>query len=285
MPVIAVLLAAFNGEKYIEEQIKSILIQKDVLVHLYISVDFSRDATWDICQGFSANNVYILPYGSKYGSASANFFHLIESVKPGNYSAFAFADQDDIWLDNKLISAWILLQQKKSFAYSSNVQAFWESGREKKIIKSQPQRKFDYFFESPGPGCTFVMLPSLYESIRTHILQNPGFSVEHHDWWVYAWARHHGMTWVIDSRALTRYRQHGQNLVGANHGVRAKLRRIKLLLQGEFRRQVEEIAHACGCSDAQWKQMRSQLLGRPLQLRRKKTESLLMAGLLLVGLA
>lgn len=284
-PVIAVLMAAFNGEKYIEQQIQSILSQKDVKVHLYISVDVSTDRTLDICKRYAGDNVSILPYGEKYGCATANFFHLIKEVALNEYTAFAFADQDDIWQENKLNRAWQLIQQQKACAYSSDVRAFWQDGREKIIIKSSSQTNYDYFFESPGPGCTFVMLPALYASVRAHILANPQCPVQHHDWWVYAWARHHRMVWVIDSQIHTLYRQHDQNSVGANHGMLAKLRRLRLLLKGEFRKQVAENVYACGITAAEWKQIRRTLRGSPLQLRRKKTESLLMYGLLLTGLA
>ena len=45
-PSVAVLLAAFNGIKWIEEQVKSIFNQKDINIHIYISVDLSNDGTY-----------------------------------------------------------------------------------------------------------------------------------------------------------------------------------------------------------------------------------------------
>ena len=79
-PTVAVLLAAFNGIKWIEEQIESILNQKDVNLDIYISIDLSNDGTYEWCEELAIknSNVNILPYGNHFGSAGKNFFRLIK---------------------------------------------------------------------------------------------------------------------------------------------------------------------------------------------------------------
>ena len=52
-PKVAVLLAAYNGEKYIEEQIQSILDQKNIDIYIYISIDESTDKTLEICENLT----------------------------------------------------------------------------------------------------------------------------------------------------------------------------------------------------------------------------------------
>ena len=58
-PKIAVLLAAFNGMEWIEEQVESIFAQQSIDVDIYISVDLSTDDTHQWCQDFAKKNINI----------------------------------------------------------------------------------------------------------------------------------------------------------------------------------------------------------------------------------
>jgi len=111
---------------------------------------------------------------------------------------------------------------------SSNVLAFWPDGKQKLIHKAQPQREFDYLFESAGPGCTFLMTPWLINKVKDLLLDESGVAghVALHDWLVYAVCRASGKKWVIDKTPSMLYRQHGSNEFGANHGIRAKYARF-----------------------------------------------------------
>ena len=97
---VAVLLAAYNGMKWIDEQIQSILNQKQVSVDIHISVDVSTDGTYEHCLQLASqySNIYVLPYGVRYGGAARNFYRLIRDVDLTGYDFVSFADQDDIWL-------------------------------------------------------------------------------------------------------------------------------------------------------------------------------------------
>lgn len=74
-PRVAVLLAAYNGTQWIEEQLASILAQSAVDVTVYISVDASTDGTETWCAQFAADhqNMVVLPSGFRFGGASRNF--------------------------------------------------------------------------------------------------------------------------------------------------------------------------------------------------------------------
>jgi len=158
-PKFVVLLAAYNGEKYIREQIDSILAQQAVSIEIFVSVDRSKDNTYDLVCRLSElyPTVNVLPYGEKYGGVAKNFFRLIRDVDLTGFDYVSFADQDDIWMPGKLAKAVEVMNGGYYSAYSSNVIAFWPDGREALVKKSQPQRKWDYLFESAGPGCTFVL--------------------------------------------------------------------------------------------------------------------------------
>lgn len=254
-PKIAVLLTVCNGVKWLLEQINSILMQKNVEVTIYISVDESNDDSEQFCLELSKdeNRIIVLPSAGVFGSAAANFFRLIRETNLAQYDFTCFADQDDIWLENKLSVAIDKIKQSHSDAYSSNVNAFWSNGKTKLINKSQPQKAYDYIFESAGPGCTFVLKNNLAIEIQKHLKENSlrAQKIELHDWFVYAFARSNGYKWIIDDQPYMLYRQHANNIVGANVGLKSILNRWSKLREGWFISQAMEIAKLVGYEN-QW---------------------------------
>ncbi|WP_395074241.1 glycosyltransferase [Flavobacterium sp.] len=96
-----ILMATYNGEKYLEAQIFSLLSQTHKNWNLYIHDDGSADNTVSIIHEFMAidNRVKFIEDGIKFGNAGMNFFHLLQFSE----SPFAiFCDQDDIWFETKL---------------------------------------------------------------------------------------------------------------------------------------------------------------------------------------
>ena len=86
-PSVVVLLAAYNGIRWINDQINSILNQKQVNIVVYISVDLSSDGTYEWCKELASKNklIKILPYGDQFGGAAKNFFRLIKEVDFNSY--------------------------------------------------------------------------------------------------------------------------------------------------------------------------------------------------------
>lgn len=246
MEKIAILVAIYNGRKWLDEQLTSILQQAEVEVDIFISVDLSSDSSYEyICDKYSSfNNIFILPYGMRYGSAGKNFYRLILDVDFTGYNYIAFADQDDIWYQNKLTRAVSLLANTEYDAYSSNVLAFWESGKECVIDKAQPQVKYDYLFEAAGPGCTYVFKNKLAQNFKSFIFENNlAKTVVLHDWLLYAYARANEYRWYIDEEPSMLYRQHSNNEVGANNNIRAAYKRIKLSRQGWYRTEILKLSN------------------------------------------
>ncbi len=233
---VAVLLAAYNGKAFIDEQLDSILNQRGVDIHLFISVDLSTDGTYEWCKIFEEEheNVTVLRYGERYGSAAKNFFRLIKDVDFSAYDYIAFADQDDIWLSDKLSHGIKQMKNNDVGAYSASVIAFWDEGREKLIDKSQPQRELDYLFEAAGPGCTYMFTNKMAHLIKGYLNQFSELDdFVLHDWLCYAILRHKKYSWFIDSVPKMRYRQHGTNQVGANASFRGKMHRMHYILSGQ----------------------------------------------------
>ncbi|WP_237886274.1 glycosyltransferase [Pseudomonas sp. PGPR40] len=249
-PKVAVLLAAYNGMHWIEEQLASILGQSDVDVTVHISIDSSTDGTAAWCAAYAAEHhqVVVLPDAGRFGGASRNFFRLIRDVDFGSFDFIAFADQDDIWHKDKLKRAVDAIQTRQVDAYSSNVTAFWSDGSTHLLDKAQPQVEWDYLFEAAGPGCTYVFSKKLAESLKAAMLENWQHlqEVTLHDWYCYAFARSHGYRWYIDPLPSMEYRQHERNQVGANKGLSPLIARYKTIHDGWWFNQVQLIAKLLG---------------------------------------
>lgn len=296
LPRVAVLLAAYNGMNYIAEQVETILAQKDVDLTVFFSVDPSSDGTEDWVLELAKNNpkVIILPGGQRFGGAARNFFYLVREVDFSGFDYISFADQDDIWLEDKLIRAHRQLQIRACDAYSSNVLAFWPDGRESIINKAQPQVSHDYLFEAAGPGCTYVLTVQSALSMKSFMLKHwdEVNQVGLHDWFFYAWYRANGLCWFIDSEWRMRYRQHGGNQVGANKGLAAVLHRISLLRSGWYRSEVIRIAGLISPSSdrlahilcAKGRMGLLELIPHVGQLRRRMSDRLFLCAVILLGL-
>jgi rhamnosyltransferase len=244
---IAVLLAAYNGIEWIEEQVASISSQKNTSIQIFISVDLSNDKTYEWCQNLARNNSYIkvLPYGERFGGAAKNFYRLIRDVDFSYFDYIALSDQDDIWDSDKLHHAISVIEKDNLDGYSGNVIAFWSDGQERLVKKNFPQKRFDYFFEAAGPGCTYVFKQQAIKKFKKFLIKNwtKVNLVELHDWMIYAFFRSQGMKWKIDSKSLMRYRQHDNNQVGLNYGLKAYLIRSKKIKAKWYRNEVQKIIY------------------------------------------
>lgn len=246
-PRVAVLLATYNGMVWIDEQVRSILNQLGVDVTVFVSDDQSSDGTLNWCLSLADEEprVIVLPVLSeRFGGAARNFFRLVRDVDFSGFDYIAYADQDDIWLPDKLITAHRSIVAKCASAYSGNVVAFWPDGREQLLLKAQPTRRYDFLFEAAGPGCSYVLKISEAEGFRRFLIEHwdCANAVALHDWLTYAWFRSNGHRWYIDPLPKMRYRQHGGNQVGANSGVSAIFRRLLKIRSGWYRNECSKVA-------------------------------------------
>lgn len=252
-PRVLVLLAAYNGKRWLSEQINSIFLQKGVAITVFVSVDRSSDGTEEWADLAEKNNtkIVVLPHGESFGGAARNFFRLLSDVDFSGFDYVSFSDQDDIWLPNKLSHAHELLLSTGADAYSSNVIAFWPDGRKVLIEKSQRQVCWDFLFEAAGPGCTYVIRKELACAIQDVVRSrwNEVQEVGLHDWFAYAFARANGYRWVIDDVPGMLYRQHENNQVGVNAGWRAFVHRSDKVLSGWGLAQSALIARLVGLND------------------------------------
>lgn len=290
---VAVLLASYNGAKYIKEQVDSILNQKEVDVTIFISDDLSTDGTIEYLQNIykSEKKLVYLESNEKFSGAAKNFYRLFKDVDLLDIDYISLADQDDIWYEDKLIRAIKIIEEKRIDVYSSNVLAFWENGKKVLINKSQPQKKYDFLFGSAGPGCTYIMKKEFLIDFRNQMLEKYFLlkNIELHDWLLYAFARTNNYKWFIDNIPSMLYRQHSNNEFGANSGFKTFTKRWLKARNGWYREQILNTANFCNYNNKIIKAIKNNsffdrlyLVRNIFQLRKKVSESIVLLLMLII---
>jgi len=287
MPRCCVLLAAHNGENFIENQITTILNQKAVKIEIIVSLDKSEDKTKQILVNLEKrnSNLKVTKIGT-FGSAAKNFYSLIESVDIRGYDFIAFSDQDDIWLDDKLINAISCMKSDSADGFSSDVISYWPTTKKKKLTKnSYMQTSYDHFFESPGPGCSHVFSTISFNNFQNFLKKNKEVvqDFDYHDWLIYAFYKENSYKWIISDVPKMLYVQHGANQIGTNAGIRGKLKRLRMIRSGWYKSQVLILAKLFNNAEIQDSLFKF-MLKNCFSLRRRKAQSLLLFLLITLGI-
>lgn len=232
-PSVAILLATYNGAGYCATQLTSILWQRGVDVHVYARDDQSTDETPAILQDWAARHpqqiTIVANDGVRTGSANGNFFALLAAIDPARHDYLAFADQDDVWMPDKLSHAVGQLAAKGAHGYSSDLIAYdAEAGNAWMLRKAGQPADLDYLFQGASAGCTYVLTRHAAVLAAGVIARADAFPAgASHDWILYAICRSRGLLWARDRVAKILYRQHSGNQYGAKRGLgelRGKLR-------------------------------------------------------------
>lgn len=113
---VCVLMSTYNGEKFLEEQLESIFNQKGVEILLLVRDDASTDKTVEILRKF--RNKYlgqmVILEGKNNIGWRASFLTLLYKAKEYSCPYYAFSDQDDVWLENKLYSACKCISERQN---------------------------------------------------------------------------------------------------------------------------------------------------------------------------
>lgn len=214
---IKILLATYNGENYIKEQIDSILNQEGVEVSISVADDGSKDNTLSIVKELYPN-IPIVINTPGTGSAANNFLKMVSNLNfEEDFDYVSFADQDDIWLPKKMKAAVDLLTKESADLYCSNMTK-WNISNDSfsNLKKDFPQKKFDYLFEGGSAGCTYVFTKKMAQELKQFLetLDSSSWKGFSHDWLVYFFARSRQFKVVIDSNSYIHYRIHDSNVHG-----------------------------------------------------------------------
>lgn len=217
MKTVKVLLASYNGEKYIEEQIDTILKQQGVVLDIILSDDKSTDKTLEIVKE-KYPQIKVSQNIPGTGSAAKNFLKMVSGLDFNeNFEYVSFADQDDIWMPEKIIKAIELAQKNNAELYCSNLTK-WDTSNNSftELKKDFPQKKFDFLFEGGSAGCTYVFTRNFAEDLKNFLktLDSTNWKGFSHDWLVYFFARSKNYKVVIDNNSYIHYRLHQENVHG-----------------------------------------------------------------------
>jgi len=215
MPSVLVLMSTYNGEKYIVEQIESIINQKEVDVTILIADDCSTDNTTRILEEYSIkyeNIKYIV--NEKNKNFTYNFIDLIFKCNDlvGYFDYYALSDQDDVWLDRKLINGISKISDDSPMLYMSNlnaVDADLNFLRKKQEDGCNGCNHNNYVFENICTGCTCIFNNKFLDRLKEYYPNN----IYLHDYWIFLVAAYTAY-FVYDDNSYILYRQHNNNQLG-----------------------------------------------------------------------
>lgn len=225
MSKVQVLLSTYNGEKYIREQLDSIINQDYKNISILIRDDGSTDNTLEIIREYKEkyNNIDYY-YGENIGVINS-FFDLIQKADL-RCDYYALSDQDDFWHNYKISRAVDILSKLNNdipLLYCSRATPVDADLYKLKVtIKRHPIRPNfgNAVIENICIGCTCVFNRNLLLLVRDHI---PAYTIMH-DWWLYLLASAFGKVYYDDESYLL-YRQHDDNLVGLKVGYFAEFKK------------------------------------------------------------
>ena len=219
MDKIAVLMSTYNGAQFLGEQIDSILSQKNVCVHLFVRDDCSSDSTMDVLTSYADNcsNITVF-FGKKNLGPEKSYKKLLKTVllEHDKFEYYAYADQDDIWLPNKLnVAVNKLSGIRKPALYASNQYIYKDDAVVGLRFKQAPNYSLLYNIHSNSlSGCTMVFNRSLAVIMLEKLYPDDYFRFNKmHDTWTALTAGILGI-YIYDPNAYILYRQHGANVVG-----------------------------------------------------------------------
>lgn len=236
---ICVLLSSYNGGQYIREQIDSILAQNNVRVQLIVRDDGSTDNTLSILKDYQEAGKLSYYQGGNLGPARS-FLELLKEAPESDY--YAFSDQDDFWLPDKLETAIKRLNVENSMPalYFCQTQLVDKNLSKIPSVIIHPLLTFgeSLIYEFIG-GCTMVLNNNLRKIVDSY---EPNY-IMMHDTWIYSIALAVNSKVVFDPEPHMLYRQHGNNVVGQGSGelvrIKRRYKRIVNKEQSRYRRAEE----------------------------------------------
>jgi glycosyltransferase involved in cell wall biosynthesis len=238
-PSVAILMCTYNGEDFLEEQLDSIERQDYKNWTLYVNDDGSKDRTLSILKAYQKKwgvKKLLIRRGPQKGFCQ-NFLQIIcdKKIKADLYF---LSDQDDVWMPHKLshtLKKIAKLDATKPYLYCARTT--YVSSDAKKILGQsdlflKPPSFKNALIQSIAGGNTMAFNNPLKKIMQKY----PGCDVVSHDWWLYMLNELVGGQTFYDPESTILYRQHSRSLIGANTGFLAKLKRLRMLLGGTYRR-------------------------------------------------
>lgn len=245
---VTIVMATRNGAAHLRAQLDSIAAQSHRNWSLFVSDDNSTDATHEILAGFGARHPLRLVQGPGRGAA-ANFLSALchPDLPPGTV---ALADQDDVWLKGKLARGLrrIAAAERRAGAGAPVLYAAESILADHGLTplsRSRSGRVRPGFAPALAQnlfaGHSMMLNPAALALVRRAGLPQ---GVVWHDWWLYQLLAGAGAALVLDPAPAVIWRQHAENTLGGARGAAAGLKRLAMVLSGEWGRTMQAHARA-----------------------------------------
>lgn len=241
---VTVVLATYNGEKYLREQLESLLRQAGVAVKIFVRDDGSKDGTLNILDEYQSKGL-LKWYTGEHLNVQKGYLDLLKNAPESEY--YAFCDQDDVWDDDKLLVAVTELEalpKDRPAIYFCGQRLVDENLRLLSVHRIADDRSpHTNFLKSNVAGCTTVFNKELLNAVNS---VTPEYILMH-DSWVFKICLALGGVYYADPCAHISYRQHGNNVAGLNGGLKGKLQQVKRYVDIlEIRRELQSIMDCYG---------------------------------------
>ena len=232
-----VLMSTYNGEKYLRQQLDSLLNQDLKPTKILVRDDGSKDETINILEEYSSKYSFIEYYYGKNVGPAKSFFDLINKCE--DYDYYALCDQDDVWFKDKLSSAIKKLKQENNGIPLLYAGRFTLTDKDLNPLNSKISKLYSYtdfghaLIYHTAPGCTFVFNNQAKQLIKKYDV-NKEYCVIH-DALIHKIVTMFGKM-ILDEEPHMYYRQHGNNVYGltADKG-KEFIHRVKNFIGGNIR--------------------------------------------------
>lgn len=229
MKQVQVLMSTYNGERFVKQQLDSLLSQDYSPIDILIRDDGSKDSTVSLIGEYSkvTPNVSLIKGENK--GVIASFFELVKNSS-SDAEYFAFCDQDDFWKQSKISRAVELLEQEDKdlpLLYFSRLELVDENLNALRHSPIPPQGPAleNALIQNIATGCTIVFNKKMRDLFLVHI-PNPA-NITMHDAWFYLLGTALGKV-VYDESSHILYRQHSSNTLGmANNKLKSAMIRYR----------------------------------------------------------
>lgn len=226
---VMVFLSAYNGEKYLKQQIDSILNQKEVMVFITVRDDGSCDETLEIIKDYARqyNNISYIS-GNNIGFRKS-FWKLLRSAE-NKYDYYAFSDQDDVWYETKLRDAVKVLQTDKNKyqLYATGMDVVSDK-LEHLSCQTFPKLRISYgsaLSRQRLAGCTMVFNRGLFELCHQIKMDENKDEIISHDGLLYYTCLLCGGKLFFRQESSMMFRRHAETVTEQGKGLWAKIRTL-----------------------------------------------------------
>lgn len=233
---VAILMSTYNGEKYLQEQIKSIQAQTNHSWHLYIRDDGSSDNTVQLLSKIADEDERIT-FVNEDSQQNVGVIHsFMTLLRQTSARYYMFSDQDDYWLPDKVDRAIKTVSnydnQNIPVCYHTELQEVDAALKPIGLMKNGRvwSDSLHFLFGNCVTGCTMLINQSLKDKLILSQLDENKIMM--HDWWFALVASVFGKV-IYDPKPSIKYRQHSDNVVGGadSQSVKSLIKRSQNLRQ------------------------------------------------------